>query len=200
MTECILDEWGISREAFRRLVTENPSLRGMILGYLGEFMLRRMFENDSRASALRKDDDHDRRRKGDLVVTYRNREFIIESKSLQTNTVKRLPAGSFTGKYQCDASDRRTVTLPTGQKIETTLLLVAEFDVVSVPLYGFRQKWEFAFALNSDLQRCTFQRYPESTRKYLLASLQTVTYPLGPPYTDDPFSLFDRLLEKQRRS
>ena len=84
----ILDDWSISAEYLTAVVRENPSLRGMMLGYVSEHKAREIFEGDPRASKLRKDDDHDRRKKGDLVCTYRGREFIIEVKSLQTNSTQ----------------------------------------------------------------------------------------------------------------
>jgi hypothetical protein len=62
----------------------------MLLGYIAEAKLREILEGHGRATAFRKDDDHDRRKKGDLVVTYQGFEFKIEVKSLQTNTVEIL--------------------------------------------------------------------------------------------------------------
>ena len=92
-------------------------------------------------------------------------------KSLQTSKVKTTPTG-YTGKYQCDASDKRTIRLPNGEDIATTCLLVDEFDLVAVNLFAFGEEWRFAFAKNSDLQRSRYRGYTEEQRKYLLASLQ----------------------------
>lgn len=41
MPETILDRWDVTPEEFTELVEKNPSLRGMILGYLAE--LKRAF-------------------------------------------------------------------------------------------------------------------------------------------------------------
>jgi hypothetical protein len=60
----------------------------MIVGYIAERKLHEVFEQTGRASDLRKDDDHDRTKKGDLVVTYKGFEFKVEVKSLQTNQVE----------------------------------------------------------------------------------------------------------------
>ena len=68
-----------------------------------------------------KHDDHDRKKKGDLVVTYKGRPFIIESKSLQTHSIRK-DGDVWTGKAQCDASDRRTVKFADGSTLETTCL------------------------------------------------------------------------------
>lgn len=75
-------------EGFSEVVNANPSLRGMIVGYIAEKKLRDLFHSSGKTSALRKDDDHARDKKGDLVVTYMGEEFRIEVKSLQTNTVQ----------------------------------------------------------------------------------------------------------------
>ena len=74
------DEWGVSASDLTRIVHDNPSLRGMMFGY---WKLRQLFENDNRITAVRKDDDHDRRKKGDLVVTYRGTHTRSKSKSLK---------------------------------------------------------------------------------------------------------------------
>lgn len=92
----IMDLWGISAEYFTDLVNSNPSLRGMIVGYIAERKLKDLFEHHNRTEAHRKDDDHDRTKKGDLVVTYKGEEFRIEVKSLQTNQIEVLmPDGNW---------------------------------------------------------------------------------------------------------
>lgn len=92
----ILETWDISPTYLTDLVNSNPSLRGMIVGYIAERKLMEVFDNHARTENHRKDDDHDRKKKGDLVVTYRGEEFRIEVKSLQTNTVEvQLPSGEW---------------------------------------------------------------------------------------------------------
>ena len=86
----LLDMFDVSLDFLTQVVADNPSLRGMILGYLAEAKLREVLVGHGRASSFRKDDDHDRKKKGDLVVTYQGFEFKIEVKSLQTNTVEML--------------------------------------------------------------------------------------------------------------
>jgi len=169
----------------------------MIIGYLAEFKLRQLLASDSRITGWRKDDDHDRTKKGDLVITYRDREFIIECKSLQSNSIKRHDDGTLSGKYQCDASDRRKIQLPNRRRVETTCLQFGEFDIVAVPLYGFEKKWNFAFALNNDLQASTYRKYPKAIRRHLIATLQAITLPLKPPYTSDVFHLMDTLIDER---
>ena len=101
----------------------------------------------------------------------------------------------YMGAFQCDASDRREITLDNGDKVTTTLLKFGEFDVIAAGIFSFRNKWEFAFALNSDLPRS--ERYGDNS-SHLIASLVNITYPLQKPFTDDPFIIFDKVIERRK--
>jgi hypothetical protein len=244
--ENILEEWDINEEYFTEVVRTNPSLRGMILGYIAEKKLKDLFVSSGKTKNHRKDDDHNRDKKGDLALTYQGEEIIIEVKSLQTNTISivgptgepipmmrkvksgRKPStglkkdgtpkkgqiiyklvpnedfhelgddfrdgGSYVGAFQCDASDRREIVLDNGDKVNTTLLKFGEFDVIAAGVFSFKNKWEFGFALNSDLP--SSDRYGENSSQ-LIASLVNIEYPFKKPFESDPFRIFDRVL-KQR--
>lgn len=208
-----------------------------MLGYIAETKLRELFEKDSRITAMRKDDDHDRKRKGDLVVTYKGLEFQFEAKALQTNSIQvfddrdaessaaekwlkkiikldertlenpafhefwevRKEQCRYRGSVQCDASDKRSVPLPGGGSIQTTCLLVGEFDILAAGLFGFREQWDFSYVLNRDLPRSTYAKYPAKVRKRLLKSLVSVTWPLEPPFVSDPFELLEQLFQERRQ-
>jgi hypothetical protein len=200
MPPTILERWSLSPDELTEIVDLNPSLRGMLVGYIAESKLRQLFARSGRVSALAKDDDHDRRKKGDLVFTYRDHQFRIESKSLQTTMTRRLEGGRFEGAAQCDASDRRVVRLARGRKIETTCLLVGEFDILAVCLFDFTGRWDFCFALNRDLPRSAYKKYPPAVRAQLIKSLVPVTLPLSAPFVDEPFGLLDRLVAERERS
>lgn len=172
----------------------------MMIGYLSEYKLRKIFQDNPRITFLRKDDDHDRKSKGDLIITYRGHEFKIEVKSLQTNMIQNLGNGRFQGFVQCDASDRRRIKLPSGKTIETTCLLVGEFDILAVGLFGFQSRWDFGFALNRDLPRSAYRKYSPKVRQQLLKSLVPVSWPLEAPFVADPTLLFDRLIQERGRS
>lgn len=191
--ETILDRWQITATELTEVIDANPSLRGIMLGYLAEVKLRNMWFDRPEVTKWYKYDDHDRRKKGDLVIIYKGKEFIIEAKSLQTNTVKH-ESGIWSGKVQCDASDRRTVELPNGKKMETTCLLVGEFDLLAVNLFAFEKDWRFVFAKNSDLPRSRYRKYTKAQQKHLLATLIDVTWPPRPPFRDEPFTLLDELV------
>jgi hypothetical protein len=189
--DSILKKWQITEAELTDIISRNPSMRGLMLGYIAEYKLQKMHFAARCFGDVRKKDDHDRRHKGDLVITYKGKEFKVECKSLQTNSVHRTEHG-FEGKYQCDASDRRRITI--GRKsVETTCLLVGDFDIIAVNLFAFENEWRFAFALNDDLPRSRYAKYPPAIQRQLLATLMPIAWPLRPPYIESPIPLLERL-------
>jgi hypothetical protein len=194
----IFDRWGITVDEFTELVDRNGSLRGIVIGYIAELKLRKLwFERDG-VIYHGKSDDHDRANKGDLIIEYRGHTFTIESKSLQTKTIK-FDGHTYTGGAQCDGSDRRTINLPDGSSINTTLLLYNEFDLLAVNIFGFGNTWRFLFARNKDLPHSTWRGYTPEQQKHLIASMVKVSYPPQPPFRDEPFSLMDEIIEERER-
>ena len=193
----ILERWEISEEEFTDLIEQNPSLRGMNVGYIAEKKFHDQFLNHSEITESSKDDDHDRSRKGDRRIVYKGHEFIVEVKSLQTNLCKDLGNDNWSGKSQVDGSDRRIVKFADGTELNTTLLLRGEFDLLAVNCFAFGEKWRFAFARNSDLPTSSFKKYTEEQRQQLIASLVPVTWPPQPPFTDDPFKILDELIQEK---
>lgn len=197
MSKTILERWDVSAEDLTRVIDENPSLRGIMLGYLAELKVTQIWFSPPRVEAFRKPDDHDRTVKYDLLVRHKGGEFRIEVKSVQTNSIRRSE-GRATACFQCDASDRRKVILPNGSAVVTTCLRAGEFDVVAVNLFALTGEWRFAFARNCDLPRTKHKAYTPYQRKHLLASLVPITLPLEPPFRDEPFILFDEILRERR--
>ena len=192
----ILKRWQITADELAEVIGSNPSLRGMIFGYLAEVKLRRGWFSRPEVTNITKYDDHDRRKKGDLVITYKDQEFVIEAKSLQTSTIQQKEA-IWTGMVQCDASDRRSISLPDGTELETTCLLVGEFDLLAVNLFAFENQWRFIFAKNSDLPRSRYSKYTPTQREHLLATLIKVTWPPTLPFRDEPFTLLDEIAQER---
>jgi len=87
-TQTIMDEWEVTANELTILLAENPSLRGMLLGYVAELKLRKIIANFPGVKYMKKFDDHDRKKKGDLHIIYHHRAFSIESKSLQKTQSK----------------------------------------------------------------------------------------------------------------
>ncbi len=201
MPKDILSRFEITLEEFTEIVDNNPSLRGFILGYIGEAKAKQLITSNPNVSSIYKPDDHNRKSKGDLYVLYKGKEFRIEVKSLQTNDVKQLGEDIWTGKYQCDASDSREIELPNGHVVKTTSLLVGEFDIVAVGLYQFGNTWRFAFAKNEELPRSKERRATKKSSyissedaNYLIKGTLPITWPLQAPYTEDLFTLMDSML------
>lgn len=192
--ENILCRWGLTVEELTQIVDANPSMRGLMLGYVAEYKLRKIHFEDPRIAALIKDDDHDRKSKGDVRFNYRGRSFRVECKSLQSNLIKKTSEG-YAAVYQCDASDSRIVRFSDGSEVKTTCLLVGEFDLVAVNLFALEEEWQFAFALNRALPRSRYRKYTELQQRELIASSIKITHPLQPPYVADPFVLLDRLID-----
>lgn len=192
--QTIFDKWEISEADVSHLIRENPSLRGMLFGYVAERKFHELFLNHPEVVDAKKDDDHDRTKKGDRRIMYKGKSLTIEVKSLQTKTVQRREDGTWRGKAQVDASDKRTITFPDKTTLDTTLLLRGEFHLLAVNCFAFGQGWRFAFAKNSDLPRSTWATYTDIQREQLIASLIEVTWPPQPPFTVDPFKLLDELL------
>jgi hypothetical protein len=194
----VLDRWKLTLEELDEILSERPSLRGITFGYVGEYKLRKMWFRDERIKGLRTYDNHDRARKGDLTFFYKGVEISVEVKSLQTASISR-EGDHPTGKFQCDVSDRRRVILPNRDEIQTTCLLVGEFDLLAVNLFEFHEDWLFAFAKNKDLPRSRYAHYTPEQREHLLATLIEVTWPLNHTFEAEPFALLDDIAaEKQR--
>ncbi len=200
-SQSILERWNLTEQELTVIVDANPSLRGMFIGYVAEYKLRRILAANPHVTHLSKPDDHSRKKgdKNDTVITYKGEQFSIEVKSLQTSTIKYDASNNLdTAKAQVDASDSRKLTFPDGTTLVTTNLLRGEFDILAVNLFQFRKEWEFAFALNSDLPGSRYKNYTETQRGQLLATQVTVTLPIVSPYALNPFDLFDRLLEQRK--
>ena len=190
MKDSILDRWDFTEKQLTQLIDDNPSLRGIVQGYLAELKLRDLWLSGEKFSGVAKPDDHDRGRAGDWVAGYGGRRFIFEVKSLQTSTVRRTLDG-WAGKAQVDASDRRGVTLPDGSKMNTTCLRRGDFDILAVSLFAFVGEWRFAFAKNGDLPASRFWKYTDYQRQNLLATTVSVSLPVQPPFYADLFELLD---------
>jgi len=193
----ILDRWGLTHEKFTKLVDENPSLRGVTLGYVAEMKFHEMFLSHPDVNSIRKDADHNRKRKGDRTFSYKGQEFIVEVKSLQTATAKQKPDGTYVGKSQVDASDKREVTFKDDTKLATTCLLRGEFDILAVNCYAFGNEWKFAFARNDKLPQNTHDKYKPEQRAELLPTTVVVHWPPVAPYSTDPFTLMDEILAER---
>lgn len=172
---------------------ENPNLRGMVFGYVGELRLREMFVRNPHVTEIHKYADHDRQHKNDLTFLYKGVPVTVECKSLDTPKIRGSP-GNWTASFQCNASDSREVRFDDGTTLTTNCLRVGEFDLLAVNLWYAERKWSFAFARNSDLPRSPYKKYTESQRNSLLASSMKIQWPLTTPFEAQPWALLDRII------
>ena len=185
------------------LVDSTPSLRGIMLGFVAELQLVKRFLSISKdISYSQKPDDHNRGEKGDRQIIYKGESFVVESKSIQTNSIKKVRGADgaeyWTAKAQVDASDCRTVTFPDGSSAATTCLRTGGFDLLAVNCFAFEGKWNFVFGKNADLPRTSYKKYTAHQQENLLATLVPVTWPPKPPFADDPYPLLEELLAERK--
>jgi hypothetical protein len=182
------EKWG-DPAVLQQILRETPSARGMVYGNFAEAMFaEQLVHLGVPVTDQSRDDDH-AKTKSDRTFKYSGRTYTVQVKSLQTESLRQLRDGTYGAKIQCDASDKRPITLPNGNTISTTCYQAGEFDVLAVPLQPFVGKWDFAFRTNASLPRSNFRGYSASDRRFLLATRVPITWPLGPEWTRDLFGL-----------
>ena len=194
----LLRSWDLTRAELTEIVAENPSMRGLMFGYVAEYKLKKIWLERPEIENVMRPRAHDRKAKGDFRFQYRGRTATLEVKCLDIPKV-RFKAGAYEGTFQCNASDARSVALPNGETLTTNCLVAGEFDLLAVCLFAFEKVWRFAFALNTDLPRTTWQGYTPAQQKHLLKSTMPISWPLRPPFEAEPFDLLDRLVAKRVR-
>lgn len=196
------DHWEMEEDELNGVLNRNPSLRGMLHGYLAEEKVKKHhLAGLSGVENIRSPDDHDRSEKCDWLLEFQGFDVKLEVKSLQSNHVERVNNDDsdleWKGKFQCDASDSREVELPNGTKMQTTCLVVGEFDLLAVNLFEFGGQWRFAFAKNEDLPRTPYSQYREEDRQYLIKGTMDITFPLQDPYSRSPGPLLEEIVEEK---
>jgi hypothetical protein len=173
-------------------VVKIPSLRGMVYGYVAEYEFAKYLVNALGIIEYDRDDDH-KKTKSDLNFIYNRRRYTVQVKCLQTTLIRPIENDRFYAVAQNDASDKRTVTLPNGDKIETTCYVAGEYDILVSTVQPFTGEWKFIFKKNKDLRRSTFKGYTKEQQRYLLASQDVVIYPIeaNSGWTYDLMSLLD---------
>lgn len=195
--ENIIDE--ITPQELVTAVKKAPSLRGMIMGYISELKFFSYVQNFNVEGLYRPDDHNREENKADLCFDYKGIRVRVQLKSIQTNSIKRAEEdGKIYATVQNDASDRRTIELPTGETVETTNYKVGDYDVLAVPLYPFCGKWEFAYLLNAECRHTTSRKYTDTQKQYLLATTEKITFPLSPPWTEDLAEILERYISNKK--
>lgn len=176
-----------------------PSLRGMILGYIAELMFERHIPEHYPvilSEHIKSHDDHKRdENKSDRTITYNERRYGIQLKSVQTNSIGRSVATDLLqADVQNDASDRRTVKLGDGSRLETTCYVRGEYAILAVPLFPFTGTWEFAYKRNRDCRPCQptkRNKYTKFQAERLLSTTEKITWPLSEAWETNLLQLLD---------
>ena len=190
--------WNITANELSEIVSENPSIRGLMFGFVAEFKLKKEWLLRPGITNLVRPRSHDRKQKCDFAFDYRGRNIRVEVKCLDTPKV-RCSDGVYEGIFQCNASGTTAVPLPDGSSVVTNCLAVGGFDVLAVCLFAFGHTWRFAFALNKNLPRTTWKKYTPYQQRHLLKSAMKISWPLQPPFGADLFAVLDRLTRKRTR-
>lgn len=169
-------------------------MRGLMFGFVAEYKLRQEWLLRPGITNLIRPRSHNRREKGDFQFGYRDETVRLEVKCLDTPMVRGDAVAGYTGTFQCNASDTRSVHLPNGSTVVTNCLVAGEFDVLAVCLHAFGGEWKFGFALNRELPRSTWRAYTHEQQAYLLKSTMKITWPLEPPFSDDLVAVLDDLV------
>jgi hypothetical protein len=180
--------WAIPDELLE--VVRIPSLRGMVYGYVAEYEFTKYLREELEILEYDRDDDH-KKTKSDLNFVYQGRRYSVQVKCLQTTLIRPVDNDKFKAVAQNDASDRRVITLPNGDKVNTTCYVAGEYDILVSTVQPFVGEWKFIFKKNKDLRRSTYKGYTEEQRRYLLASQEIIMYPIEPDsgWTYDLISL-----------
>lgn len=162
------------------MIKSAPSLRGMVAGYIAETQFIKMLSTNSDVSDIRIHDDHDRtNNKADVDFVMLGQRVSVQLKSIQTNSIAwRSDLNCLYAIVQNDGSDRRTITLPSGNTVSTTNYMIGQYDILAVPLFNFTGTWEFAYKLNRDCRKTKSSKYSSLQQQYLLSTREPITYPI----------------------
>jgi len=114
----LLTSWDITAEELSEIVSANPSMRGLMFGFVAAYKLKKLWLLRPGITNLVRPRAHDRTQKCDYRFDYRGQSVRVEVKCLDTPKV-RYEGGIYTGTFQCNASDTTTVMLPNGETVVT---------------------------------------------------------------------------------
>ena len=178
------------------LVRRTPSLRGMALGYVAEEMFERHILRTYRMIQPHDIEAHDDRdqnlNKSDRTIRLGDRLYRVQLKPIRTRSIKRnLQTGLLQASVQNDASDSRRVALPAGRTVVTTCYARGDYDILAVALFPFTGDWSYAYMRNLDCRRSASKKYARRDAAHLLATTETITWPLGGNWSTDLAALLD---------
>lgn len=185
----------ITPDELVQIVKATPSLRGMIAGNIAELKFLQHLRTFKVFSDFYKPDDHNRaENKIDLCFKYNGRRVTVQLKSIQTNSIKwDANDNCLKCNVQNDGSDKRDIRLPNGNVVSTTNYKFGDYDILAVPLFPFTGKWDFVYLPNSKCTPTTSKKYSEADRRYLIRTVEHLTYPLSGQWSMDIIDTISRL-------
>ena len=156
---------GITIEILIEIMNENPSLRGMIQGYISEWKLRHQLLNVEGVTSVTKIQDQDPE-KGDFKVIYLGETITIEAKSVSTDSTKWDTLNdTWEGTVSLKSTDTREITI-NNKGIRCTHLERGQFDILAISCFAVWNEWDFKFMENEYLPSSHFSdRYLKTSFK-----------------------------------
>jgi hypothetical protein len=188
----------IDYESLIELIKANPSFRGMVTGYIGEYLLENnVLRKIPGVTHIRKPPDSDKKdHSTDRMFYYNDRKYSIQCKSLRTSGIKEINKKGdhyLKGTVYVSATSRAPRILPDGRAITTKYALRGSFDILAASLFLFNGDPEsFAFM---DANKC---RVPNGRstltteeQSFFLHTNEPLTWPLKGHWTTNLTDLLD---------
>lgn len=162
-----------SKEEIDEVISENPSLRGYIQGYLAEVALKKQLLLLDNVTEVTKIPDKSEE-KGDLKVIYKGLPITVEVKSLLTRSIKADTLHeTWEGTVGIKNSDKRELQVEGLGTIHATNLVRGEFDVLAISCYAVSGLWDFVYMENEYIP----------PKNYDVPSLLKVSFTVNPETT-----------------
>lgn len=186
----IIDQF--SREDIEALIEENSYLRGYLQGYLAEKKLKDLLLQVSGVTEVHKIPDS-KKGKADFKVVYQGVEVLIESKSLQTGSIKDdILNDTWRGTVSIKNTDKRELKIEGEQSIVSTHAIRGQYDILAISTYAVYGDWEFVYIENEYIP-------PRSMKTPGLLKTAFVVNPETTPcVTPDIVAILDAVLVKKK--
>lgn len=178
----------ISLNDLETMADMSSGFKSMLVGTAAEMQLVRLFSANAANSNFVKNPDLQRSKRSDFTVEYKGYSFRVELKTEGKN-----------GKVILKTSDKATYTDYTDGEttFSTTAMPADRFDILAVSLFNRGHGWGFAFVEVDSLARTEHEAVPERLRADFLSS--NVDVSAHDEATTDPFTLFDRIIDRNNR-
>ena len=179
---------GFTMDDIQEMISENPSLRGFLQGYLAERALKKQILEIPGVSSVTKIPDRDAE-KGDFKVVYKEVPITVEVKSISTSSVRDdVLTQTWQGSVTVKNTDKREVTVDGIGTFQTTKLVRGQFDILAVCCFAVSGTWDFVFMENRFI--------PSAAESQTLLKTQFIINPSTTPcLTHNLVKLLEKTLE-----